>query len=331
MRRKRKTIAVLAAALLGVLVAPVIVRAFRPVTHRPLEGVRLADTSYREVRFRNASQNIELAGLLLAPQGEGPFPAVVIIHGSGTSQRDNPWYLTLCAYLQHNGVLVLLPDKRGSEQSQGTWRTSSFEDLAGDTVAAVEFLKQQDEVPLSKIGIIGMSQGGHIAPLVAERSSDVAFVINVVGGAVPMRQALVYEENHNLRQLGLLPGISNVVAHLSTTYLVHVKQKEFWDAISGYDPLPHWRKLKVPALALYGQDDTNVDAPLNAAKLRALAKSNIEVEIYRGSGHALEDPEGAGNRIFRADALQRVLDFIRQADSATASPIVDQTQTPPKP
>jgi pimeloyl-ACP methyl ester carboxylesterase len=139
----------------------------------------------------------------------------------------------------------------------------------------------------------------------------VAFVVNVVGGAVPMREALLYEENHNLRQLGLLPGVSNAVAYLSTWYLTHVKQKEFWDAVSGYDPLPYWGKIGVPALVLYGQDDTNVDTAVNAARLRSLHKPNIEVEVYSCSGHALEDPEGKGNRVFRADALQRIRDFIR--------------------
>ncbi|MGD9723461.1 MAG: alpha/beta hydrolase family protein [Pirellulales bacterium] len=277
-----------------------------------MEGVKLADTSYREVRFHNSGQGIELAGMLLVPEGDGPFPAAVIIHGSGTSQRDNTWYLTLSGYLQQNGIVVLLPDKRGSEQSKGDWRTASFPDLAGDAAAAVEFLEQQDQVAITQTGVIGMSQGGHIAPLVPDRSDKVAFVVSVVGGAVPMRQALLYEENHNLRQLGLLPGVSNAVAYLSAWHLVHVKQKEFWDAISGYDPLPYWRKIEVPALALYGQEDTNVDAAVNAARLRSLHKPNIEVEVYSGSGHALEDPEGKGDRIFRADALQRIRDFIRE-------------------
>lgn len=312
-----KMCAMLAVVIVGSVSLPVAVRQLRPVTRRPLEGVKLADTSYREVRFRNADQGIELAGMLLVPEGDGPFPAAVIIHGSGTSQRDNTWYLTLSAYLQQNGIAVLLPDKRGSERSQGDWRTASFENLAGDTVAAIECLKQDAEVAVTKIGIIGMSQGGHIAPLVADRSSDVAFVVNVVGGAVPMREALLYEENHNLRQLGLLPGVSNVVAYLSTWHLVHVKQKEFWDAISGYDPLPYWRKIEVPALALYGQDDTNVDAAVNADRLRSLHKPNIEVEVYSGSGHALEDPEGKGDRIFRADALQRIRDFICEAQASS--------------
>ena len=97
------------------------------------------------------------------------YPGVVIVHGSGTSQRDNGWYLTLVQYLQEHGVVVLLPDKRGSAQSAGDWRTASFDDLATDTLAAVAWLKLQDAVDPDKIGVIGLSEGGHIAPMVANQ------------------------------------------------------------------------------------------------------------------------------------------------------------------
>jgi hypothetical protein len=99
---------------IGVVALPVALRRWRPAPARALEGVKLADSEYREVRFRNAIGGVDLAGMLFVPQGEGPFPSAVIIHGSGTSRRDNAWYLTLCTHLQRNGIAVLLPDKRGS-------------------------------------------------------------------------------------------------------------------------------------------------------------------------------------------------------------------------
>lgn len=84
-----------------------------------------------------------IAGHVLAAQLKQPerrILHVVIIHGGGTSQRDNDWHLSMVSYLQSNEVLVLLPDKRGSEKSAGDWRTASFEDLATDTLAAVQYL-----------------------------------------------------------------------------------------------------------------------------------------------------------------------------------------------
>ena len=318
MRWNRRRICLALGVLFVVIVlGPVVVRQLWPTTRRKLEGVRLEDISYRDVQFPNEKSNLALAGMLLVPDGDGPFPAVVMIHGSGTSRRNNSWYLTPASYLQANGIVVLLPDKRGSEQSEGDWRSSSFDDLATDTVAAIDFLRQQEEVPIAAIGIVGMSQGGHIAPLVAQQT-DVAFVVNVSGGAGPMRQALLFEEQHNLRQLGFLPGIADGIALLSTPYIMHVGQDEFWDAIGDYDPLPHWRDLNVPTLVLYGRDDTNVNVQESAARLRSLDKSNVEVEIYADCGHAVEEPAAMGNTVIRADALARIRDFIHDAVDDTA-------------
>lgn len=247
--------------------------------------------------------------MLFVPEGGGPFPAAVIIHGSGTSHRDSFWYLTLTQYLQENGIVVLLPDKRGSEQSEGNWHTASFEDLATDTRAAIEFLKEQEEVGISIIGVVGMSQGGHIAPIVASKSSDVVFLVNVVGASVKMHELLVYEENHNLREMGVIPGISNVMAY-GTSFLIRTRQREFWGAIGNFDPIPYWEKLIVNALVLYGEEDTNVPSAKSATILRSLNKLNIEVRIYEDSGHPLEDPVGKGNSVFREDAMKDIRDFI---------------------
>ena len=208
---------------------------------------------------------------------------------------------------------MLLPDKRGSQRSGGAWHSASFEDLAGDTAAAIAFLRNQREVPIAKIGVIGMSQGGKIAPIVASTVPEVDFVVNMVGGASPIRDELNYEENHNLRQMGFLPGISNAIAALSTRYIVNVGQREFWSSIGDFDPLPYWNQLTIPTLTLYGANDTNVDSQRSAARLRSLEKPNIEVIVYEGSGHALESPPGEGTQIIRPEALSRIAEFVTRA------------------
>jgi len=288
------------------IVGPVLVTQLFPAEVRRYEGVILDETVYTDIRFGNTAQSLALGGMLFVPDGDGPFPAVVIIHGSGTSHRASRWYLTLTKYLQDNGVVVLLPDKRGSEKSDGDWRTSSFDDLATDTLAAIDYLKTQENVPLARIGIVGMSQGGWIAPIVASESNDVGFVVSMVGSAVTPAEQLIYEENHNLRQMGFLPGISNVIALASTAYIRNVAQAEFWDRVANYDPVPYWRVVNVPALALFGTDDTNVPSEESAKRLNALGKSNLRIEIYEGSGHALQDPVGRGNSIIREEALAAI-------------------------
>lgn len=282
---------------------------------RKYEWVSLEDTKYQEISFHNKIQDINLGGMLFIPEGEGPFPAAVIIHGSGSSLRANGWYLTLTKYLQDNGIVVLLPDKRGSESSEGDWRTASFEDLATDTLAAIDFLMNQNLVELSHIGLIGLSQGGRIAPIVASGSEDIAYLVNVVGGALPAFDSLRYEEVYNLQEMGILPGFSNVLAFGTTRILTDITKRDFWDAVGNFDPLPYWNELSINALVLYGENDTNVPSEESAQILRSLHKPNIEVIIFEGSGHALEDPEGKGNSIFREDAMNQIRDFIYLADS----------------
>jgi dienelactone hydrolase len=299
------------ALTLAVLFVPVLVTQLLPAESRQLERVALSETRHLEISFENRTQNLELGGLLFVPEGDGPFQAAVVIHGSGTSHRDNGWYLTLTKHLQDNGIVVLLPDKRGSEKSEGNWRTSSFEDLATDTLAAVEYLRTQELVPLSSIGLIGMSQGGWIAPLVASQEDDLAFLVSMVGSVVTPREQLLYEENNNLRQMGFLPGISNVLAYFGSANVRYLAQPELYKLIGDYDPLSHWSRISVDSIVLLGADDTNVPSAESAYRLMRLSNPRIRVKVYEGSGHALESPLGQGNSIIRKDALRDILAFIR--------------------
>ena len=315
MKRRYFVITISAAFLVLFVVIPSVTHLTKSEA-RAFHVVRLAATTYREVSFQNPAQDIRLGGMFFVPEGEGPFPAAVIIHGSGTSHRDSGWVITLTQYLQDDGIAVLLPDKRGSGRSEGDWRTSSFEDLATDTLAAISFLKDQEEVAISHSGVVGVSQGGRIAPIVGSKSSDVVFLVNVVGSSVLAHEALLYEEIHNLRQMGLVPGLSNLTAYVSTFVLRNITKRDFWDAVGNFDPLLYWEEVNVSSLVLYGGEDTNVPSVKSAARLRFLEKPNIEVRIFGGSGHALEDPEGAGNSIFREDALRDIRDFINSATTS---------------
>ncbi len=283
-----------------------------PAETRHFERVSLDETNYTEIRFRNESHNLDLAGMLFMPDAELPVPAAVVIHGSGTSARNNGWYLTLVKYLQDRGVAVLLPDKRGSEKSAGDWRSASFQDLAMDTVAAVEAARSTADIDPARIGVIGMSQGGWIAPIVATEADDLNFVVSMVGSAVTPVEQLQFEEVHNLRQFGFLPGIAHGIAAMSTQYIRHIKQKTFWSQIGDFDPMPYWQRVDVDTLVLFGSEDTNTPTQASVALLEGISNQHIEIETYQGSGHALESPEGLGSSIIREDALSRISDFIQR-------------------
>ena len=268
------------------------------------------ETDPQEIHFRNDLQNLELSGLLFMPTGNGPFPAVVIIHGSGDSSRQNKWYLTYVHHLVDHGIVVLLPDKRGSESSGGNWRNSSFEDLATDSVAAVNYLSKRDDLNISSLGLLAISQGGWIAPIAASNSSDVSFIVNIVGTSVKAHEQLLYEEGHNLKKMGLPYGLARVVSHMSSFWLRKVSQSNFWKAIGNFDPIPYWRRIEIPTLVLYGSDDTNVPSHESKIRFDNLHKDNITVKIFEGSGHALQDPAGQGKTYIRQEVLEEVSDFI---------------------
>lgn len=302
----RKILRAVSLLLLALLILPVLFAQLIPEEQRDFTGARLDDLEFQEVSFSNPVQNLMLRGLLFVPHGAGPFPAAVIIHGSGSSIRNNAWYLTLVAHLQAEGIAVLLPDKRGSVSSEGDWRTSSYQDLATDTLAALEFLLTQDVVSISSIGAIGMSEGGRIVPIVATQSDQLAFVVNMVGGAVPAHDGLLYEEINNIRQSGVLPGFAHLFAYFGRWSLIEIRSAEFWDAVGDFDPIPYWAAVAVPSLILYGADDTNVPTYASVDRLNALDNSIIEVIVFEGSGHALESPEGKGTSIIRAEVLNRI-------------------------
>jgi dipeptidyl aminopeptidase/acylaminoacyl peptidase len=209
--------------------------------------------------------------------------------------------------------LVLLPDKRGSESSGGDWRTSSLEDLATDTQSAISYLRTERPQLVESVGIMGVSQGGIIAPIVAAGPSGVAFAINVVGSGVPMHDQLLYEENHNLRQIGILPGLSNALAYLTTFVTRNIANRDVWSAVGNFDPLPYWREVDVPTLVLLGDQDTNVPTDQSRDRLNALDKENIRVVVFEGSGHGLEAPAGIDGDYQREDALELIRDFILDA------------------
>ncbi len=307
---KKRVLFIVLGVLLALIVVPILVTQFtrtEPVARMPIE---LDSLTYEEIRYTNASQGIDFAGMLFVPNGEPPFPVVVMITGSGFFYRSNSWYLNYARYLQANGIAVLLPDKRGCESSGGDWRTASLEELASDTLSVISYLRVERPQLVRSIGILGVSQGGVIASIVASEDPDLAFAINVVGHVVPMNDQLHYEENYNLRQVGFLPGLSNVISYLSSFVNQKIVDRGWWSVIGNFDALPYWQQVEAPTLVVYGDQDTNVPSARSQDRLNALGKGNIQVIMFEGSGHDLEPPEGFAGEYQREDALELIKVFI---------------------
>ncbi|MFQ5743539.1 MAG: alpha/beta hydrolase family protein [Acidobacteriota bacterium] len=149
----------------------------------------------RQVSYSNPADGTRLAGTLTIPGGQGPYPAVLLISGSGAQDRDETIFghkpfLVLADHLSRHGIGVLRVDDRGVGGSSGSVAQSTSEDLAADVLAGVAFLGQQAGIDGRLIGLIGHSEGGIIAPMVAARSNDVAFIVLLAGTALPGRQIM---------------------------------------------------------------------------------------------------------------------------------------------
>lgn len=162
----------------------------RPQEPRPPFPYRSED-----VTFANAKAGITLAGTLTLPKTGGPFPAVVLISGSGPEDRNEDIFghrpfLVWADALTRRGIAVLRVDDRGTAQSTGDFATATDDDFVGDALAAVAYLKTRKAIAPNEIGLIGHSEGGIIAPKAAVRSKDVAFIVLLEGPGLPMRQIL---------------------------------------------------------------------------------------------------------------------------------------------
>lgn len=157
---------------------------------RPQEPKEPFPYNAEEVLFENEKDNVVLAGTLTYPKEGNNFPAVVMITGSGGQDRNEELlghkpFLVIADYLTRNGIAVLRFDDRGIAQSTGDQSKANSEDFARDVLAAVEFLKGRKEIDKTKIGLIGHSEGGIIAPLAAMQSNDVAFIVMMAGLGIP--------------------------------------------------------------------------------------------------------------------------------------------------
>lgn len=178
------------------------------IPKRPQEPKPPFPYDVEDVAFANG--DLTLAGTLTIPRSTGPHPTVLLITGSGPQDRDEAIlghkpFLVLADHLTRNGIEVLRVDDRGVGKSTGDFATATTEDFATDALAAVTFLKSRREVDARRIGLIGHSEGGVTAPMVATRSSDVAFIVMLAGVGVPMED-LLREQTRLILQVSGAPA-----------------------------------------------------------------------------------------------------------------------------
>ena len=272
-----------------------------------------------EVRF--SSGDIQLTGMVISPKMRGKHPAIVLVHGSGAENRE--YMLPWARFLIRRGIAVLGYDKRGVGGSTGDWNTASFDDLAGDVVAAVEYLKTRSDIDRSQIGLLGISQAGWIMPLAAVRSNDIAFLISISGAGVSPAETTIDQARNEMTMTGMpRENIEAIIALLKLQY-EFARTGRGWDAYAAareklaarmgkppdtipgspdhpywgfikrlyfYDPASTLRQLHVPTLAMWGELDNNIVAEKNKtvwdAALKAAGNEDYTLRILPAANHA---------------------------------------------
>lgn len=308
-----------------------------PAVHkRPQEDAINAGAApyvQREVQFNNLAAYNQLAGTLSVPSGKGPFPAIVLVSGTGHNTRDEDvWghkvFLVLADALNRNGFAVLRYDKRGVGGSSGNYDAATTADFASDAEAAVAWLRAQPQIDASRIGMLGHSEGGIIAPAVAASDKSVAFVVMIAGPCIRGDKLFVLQSAMTAKAYGApddyiakrrlfdqelysaiisapsqsaaLDRAKALIARGVADKLVDANEAEslpkddtsLWERyFLAYDPAPTLARLTVPVLVLNGSLDVQVPAKENLAAAReALRKnSNATVRELPGMNHLLQD------------------------------------------
>jgi len=300
------------------------VRSDQPLElRRPQTPVKPYPYREEEVSFSNTEAGVTLAATLTLPKGVGPFPAALLIAGSGPNDRDEALashrpFLVLADHLTRKGIAVLRYDKRGIGKSNGSTDKATTVDLAADAQAGVAYLKTRKEIDPARIALIGHSEGAMIAPLIASRTKDVAWIVLLAAPATFGEETLLnqseligkaadltdeqLEASLNFDQaaydlvrtekepaalgekLNALVKETGLGAAMPPTLLetqMRMMESPWFRFFLDYDPLPNLKTLQIPVLALYGQKDLQVPAKANLPVLRQALQDagNKDVDV----------------------------------------------------
>lgn len=272
-------------------------------------GFSWQGTHYDRVALRQREVRIgAVAATLTVPPGNGPFPAAVMVHGSGPASREE--FQTFTAYLASQGVAVLAGDKRGIGQSTGTYPGEAATEatiavLARDAEAETRFVAAMPQIDRTRVGLFGDSQAGWIIPFAAEREVAVRWALPLVGPTVTAGESDTW---------GALAGKSQEApSGTRAQMLAQVRTL----GPTGVDPKPALAKLDIPVFWVYGDDDRNVPTELCVESLQKLKPGHDFTWTVLPMTHALlELPTGLYSSLaqstgFASELFPAIGDWLR--------------------
>lgn len=302
-------------------------------TPRPQEPKAPYNYRSEDITFTNTKESIELAGTLTLPSGSGKHPAVVLISGSGSQDRNSEVFghkpfLVLADHLTKQGIAVLRFDDRGVGESEGDLSKATSKDLANDVQAAVDFLKSRQDIDLNNLGLLGHSEGGLIAPMVADESKEVDFIVLLAGQGLRgdknlLLQKKILEQKSGIDELTVNQGqqifsgaydliINSKEEEIETKLQEYFQQQyagrlnenqihtmvqqitsPWWQFYLKYDPAPVLEKTTIPVLALFGENDFQVSAVENSKivkeSLQRGGNDKAQIIVFDNLNHLFQE------------------------------------------
>lgn len=202
----------------------VLKRTEKPQLNRPQMPQEPFPYVSEEIIIPNKKDSIYLSGTLTLPQDSGVFPAVLLIAGSGPNDRDETVFghkpfLIIADLLTRNGFAVLRYDKRGVGKSEGDYAKATLQNFADDAKAAIDFLKLRKEIDKSRIGLIGHSEGGMIAPMVAAKNRDIAFIVSMAGVGIKGMDLILDQNETGMVSQHMEPETIQRIQHINKEIL----------------------------------------------------------------------------------------------------------------
>jgi dienelactone hydrolase len=267
----------------------------------------------------NKGSEWELPGTLTVPKGDGPFPAVVLVQGSGPNDRDetigpNKPFRDLAWGLASQGIAVLRYDKRTLVYGQKIAALNSFtvnDETVDDAVAAVELLRQTAKIDPARVFVLGHSLGGYLAPRIAQRDPAIAGIIILAGNTRPLEDLVLEQTRYLLsldgslsetdqQQIDALEKAVEATRHAQPgddpSTLLFNAPPAYWIDLNAYDPVAVAQQLTQPMLILQGERDYQVTmVDFQGWKDGLGGRDNVTFKSYPDLNHLFMSGEGPGS------------------------------------
>jgi dipeptidyl aminopeptidase/acylaminoacyl peptidase len=281
-------------------------------------------TTSTDVRFESGGNTLN--GTLYLPSGPGPHPGLVMLQGSGPTDRDSGDYFPpIRDHYISTGLAVLSWDKPGVGESTGHWTRQTLFDRADDSLAGVEFLRKSDGIDPNRVGIWGHSQGGWVGPLAASHCPDLAFVIANSGPGIGAQDQDLYGIEHTMREEGASDDdVSQALDFMRAIHAAAIQGMPYEEVAAKYiepargapgfdyfgevgpelwnflviniqrpfDPVSTLELISCPILAIFGERDTLVPVELSVRVYESARKNapgrDITTLVFPDANHRIK-------------------------------------------